>query len=172
MIHELRIYHCMPGRLPDLLKRFETITLAIWERFGIRQAGFWTVEMGASNQDLYYLLEWESLAEREEKWGAFHIDAEWLERRAETEKDGPIVASISNTIASNSQNNKSRYSRAGQAPSYSIIRGSLGVCIAHGDQGGQGQQDNAGKNECNGQSEFHDLRFPANVERDHLAGLR
>ena len=61
MIHELRIYHCMPGRLPDLLKRFETITLAIWERFGIRQAGFWTVEMGASNQDLYYLLEWESL---------------------------------------------------------------------------------------------------------------
>ena len=98
MIHELRIYHCMPGRLPDLLKRFETITLAIWERFGIRQAGFWTVEMGASNQDLYYLLEWESLAEREEKWGAFHIDAEWLERRAETERDGPIVASISNTI--------------------------------------------------------------------------
>jgi hypothetical protein len=30
MIHELRIYHCVPGRLPNLLKRFETITLELW----------------------------------------------------------------------------------------------------------------------------------------------
>ena len=27
MIHELRIYHAMPGRLPDISRRFETITL-------------------------------------------------------------------------------------------------------------------------------------------------
>jgi hypothetical protein len=27
MIYELRVYHCVPGRLPDLNKRFETITL-------------------------------------------------------------------------------------------------------------------------------------------------
>jgi NIPSNAP len=52
MIHELRIYHCVPGRLPVLLNRFETITLAIWERFGIRQIGFWTVEIGDSNAAL------------------------------------------------------------------------------------------------------------------------
>ncbi len=32
MIYELRIYHCVSGRLPALLKRFETITLGIWER--------------------------------------------------------------------------------------------------------------------------------------------
>ena len=30
MIYELRVYHCVPGRLPDLLKRFDTITLKIW----------------------------------------------------------------------------------------------------------------------------------------------
>ena len=64
MIHELRIYHCISGRLPNLLKRFETITLGIWARHGIRQAGFWTVAIGDSNQDLYYLLEWKDLAER------------------------------------------------------------------------------------------------------------
>ena len=98
MIHELRIYHCMPGRLPALLKRFETITLGIWQRHGIRQAGFWTVVIGDSNQDLYYLLEWESLAEREAKWGAFQADPEWLAARAETEKDGPIIASFTNLI--------------------------------------------------------------------------
>ena len=30
MIYELRVYHCAPGRLPALLKRFETTTLGIW----------------------------------------------------------------------------------------------------------------------------------------------
>jgi hypothetical protein len=98
MIHELRIYHCCPGRLPALLKRFETITLKIWERHGIRQAGFWTVAVGPSNQDLYYLIEWESLAERDKKWNAFASDPEWHAKRAETEKDGPIVASLENMI--------------------------------------------------------------------------
>lgn len=98
MVYELRIYHCVPGRLPALLKRFETITLKIWEKHGIRQAGFWTVLIGESNQDLYYLLEWDSLAERERKWNAFSSDPEWLARRAETEKDGAIVASLSSQI--------------------------------------------------------------------------
>jgi len=98
MIYELRVYHCAPGRLPALLKRFEAVTLGIWERFGIRQAGFWTVAIGESNHDLYYLLQWESLAERERLWGAFMRDPEWLEKRAESERDGPILASVSNTI--------------------------------------------------------------------------
>ncbi len=98
MIYELRVYHCVSGRLPALLKRFETITLGIWERHGIRQAGFWTVVIGDSNQDLYYLLQWGSLAEREKKWTAFMNDPEWIAKRAETERDGAIVASLENLI--------------------------------------------------------------------------
>lgn len=98
MIHELRIYHCVTGRLPALLKRFETVTLDLWARHGIRQAGFWTVAVGPSNQDLYYLVAWESLAEREAKWAAFQADPEWIAKRAESEADGPIVESISNLI--------------------------------------------------------------------------
>jgi NIPSNAP len=98
MIYELRVYHCLPGRLPALLKRFETMTLAIWEKHGIRQAGFWTTLIGESNQELTYLLEWESLAEREKKWNAFASDPEWLAARAETEKDGAIVDNVANSI--------------------------------------------------------------------------
>jgi hypothetical protein len=97
MIYELRIYHCVTGRLPALLKRFETTTLELWKRHGIRQAGFWTVLVGdGGNQDLHYLLAWESLAEREAKWNKFVSDPEWLAKRAESERDGPIVASIKN----------------------------------------------------------------------------
>ena len=98
MLYELRIYRCVPGRLPALLDRFDTITLKLWEKHGIRQAGFWTTAIGDSNQDLHYLLAWESLAEREQKWAAFAGDPEWLEKRAETERDGAIVATVSNQI--------------------------------------------------------------------------
>jgi len=96
MIYELRVYHAIPGKLPAIVKRFETITLGIWERHGIRQAGFWTTLIGPSIQTLTYLLVWESLAEREQKWTAFQSDPEWLVKRAETEKDGPIVSDIDN----------------------------------------------------------------------------
>lgn len=98
MIHEIRIYRCVPGRLPTLLKRFETVTLGIWARHGIRQAGFWTTLIGDSNQELTYMLAWDSLAERETKWTAFQTDPEWLAKRAETEQDGQIVANIVSQI--------------------------------------------------------------------------
>ena len=98
MIYELRIYHCVSGRLPALLKRFDTITLKLWEKHGIRQAGFWTVMIGGSNQDLYYLLAWDSLAEREQKWNAFAADPEWHAARAKTEESGQIVASVENSF--------------------------------------------------------------------------
>lgn len=94
MVYELRVYRCAPGRLPALLKRFDTITLGIWERFGIRQAGFWTTLVGPSNQELTYMLAWHSLAEREQKWNAFQADPEWIAKRTETERDGAIVDNI------------------------------------------------------------------------------
>jgi hypothetical protein len=98
MIYELRVYHCVPGRLPDLLKRFDTITLNIWKKYGIEQAGFWTVLVGESNQALYYLLKFDSLADREKKWNAFQADPEWHAARAKTEENGPIVTKVVNSF--------------------------------------------------------------------------
>lgn len=94
MIYEMRQYRCLPGRLPALLKRFDTKTLKIWEKHGIRQAGFFTTLIGESNQELTYFLAWESLAEREKKWGAFVADPEWHKARDESEADGQIVGNI------------------------------------------------------------------------------
>ncbi|OKO70169.1 NIPSNAP family protein [Bradyrhizobium sp. NAS96.2] len=98
MIYETRVYRCLPGRLPALLKRFETITLKLWDKHGIRQAGFFTTLVGESNQDLTYLLAWETLAEREKKWTAFTTDPEWIAARAKTEEDGQIVLTIENQL--------------------------------------------------------------------------
>src|SRR5712692_11443757 len=71
MVHELRVFHCVPGRLAALLKRFETHTLRLFEKHGIKQLGFWTVAIGTSSNDLFLILQWESLAERERKFGSF-----------------------------------------------------------------------------------------------------
>jgi NIPSNAP len=94
MIYESRVYRCIPGRLPALLRRFETVTLKLFEKHGIRQAGFFTTLIGESNQELTYFLAWESLAERETKWTAFMSDPDWISARAKSEEDGQIINNI------------------------------------------------------------------------------
>lgn len=94
MIYELRVYRCLPGRLPALLKRFDTVTLKLWEKHGIRPAGFFTTLIGESNQELTYMVAWESLAEREQKWNAFQADPDWINARAASESDGQIIGNI------------------------------------------------------------------------------
>ncbi|MDE2200473.1 MAG: NIPSNAP family protein [Rhodospirillales bacterium] len=96
MMYEMRSYRTMPGRMPALLARFENHTLGLWKRHGIRQAGFWTTLVGESSYDLTYLVAWESMSEREQKWTAFMNDPEWIKARADSEKDGPILANVSN----------------------------------------------------------------------------
>jgi hypothetical protein len=98
MVYELRVYHCVAGRLPAILKRFDTVTCRLFEKHGIKQVGFWTVAIGESSSDLVYMLQWESLADRDRKFAAFAADPEWTEARARSEADGPIVASITNSI--------------------------------------------------------------------------
>lgn len=98
MIHELRIYRALPGRMSALLNRFQTRTLKIWERFGIKHVGFWTTIIGPSHLELVYLLEWESMAEREKLWDKFASDPEWLEALAESERDGIIVGNVDSRL--------------------------------------------------------------------------
>lgn len=98
LIYELRIYRTLPGRMPALLQRFQNHTLGLWEKHGIRQSGFWTTIIGPSNNELTYLLAWESMAERETKWAAFMADPAWIQARADSEKDGQIVANVESSF--------------------------------------------------------------------------
>jgi hypothetical protein len=97
MIYELRVYEAVPGKIAALHDRFAKHTLGFFKKHGIGVVGFWTAEVGTSNR-LTYMLSFESLADREKKWGIFQADPEWQKVRASTEKDGPLVARIDNTI--------------------------------------------------------------------------
>ena len=70
MLYEYRRYEAMPGKLAALHRRFAEVTTKIWEKHGIRVVGFWEAEFGTSNE-LYYMLAWEDLADRDRKWQAF-----------------------------------------------------------------------------------------------------
>jgi hypothetical protein len=93
-IYELRTYTVLPGRLPDVLARFERHTIGIWNRLGIRSFGFWTPLTGPSSNELIYFLIWESLAQRETLWQSFVQDPEWQDVRHRSEANGPILANI------------------------------------------------------------------------------
>jgi len=54
--------------------------------------------IGKSSQEITYMLAWDSLAEREKRWGAFLADPEWAEVVATTEKDGQLVENINSQL--------------------------------------------------------------------------
>jgi hypothetical protein len=98
MIYELRTYTAMPGKLPAVLRRFETATLSLFKKHGFRHGPLLTVAVGESNLQVKYILEWESMAERDKAWLAFRGDADWHKALADSEKDGPIVEKIGNEL--------------------------------------------------------------------------
>jgi hypothetical protein len=100
MIHEFRTYTCMPNKLPTVLKRFETVTLGLFAKYGIRNGPLFTVAVGENNQQVKYMIEWDNLAERDRAWAAFRADPAWAQALQESEKDGPSVAKITNELLS------------------------------------------------------------------------
>lgn len=92
MIRELRIYDCVPGRLPDLIRRFNDHTLALFGKHGIRHSDFLRGKEDA-NQLIYFLI-WGNMAERDAKFPRFLADPAWIAAREASERSGPITARV------------------------------------------------------------------------------
>ena len=73
-------------------KRFSTATLDLFKKHGVKVTDFWVDAQGS--EKLYYVVEYESLEDREKKWGAFANDPEWIKAKAASEKDAPIVEKV------------------------------------------------------------------------------
>src|SRR5256712_12129244 len=58
MIYEYRAYYVMPGRMPDIQRRFAEITLNLFKKHGIRVVGFWETVIGESNELVYICVYW------------------------------------------------------------------------------------------------------------------
>jgi hypothetical protein len=93
---ELRTYVAAPGKLDALLARFRDHTVAIFEKHGITNLGYWVAldEDGKPAETLIYLLAHASRDAAKESWAAFRVDDDWLEARASSEVDGPLTLSV------------------------------------------------------------------------------
>ena len=60
--------------------------------------GYWLNRIGGNDHQLIYLLAWQSLDERVAKFDGFAKDPERARVFAESEKNGPIVQQVTNTI--------------------------------------------------------------------------
>jgi hypothetical protein len=97
MIYELRIYDVIPGKLQALNDRFANTTLRIFEKHGIKVVGFWTDAVGVSNR-ITYMVAFKDAAHRDQAWRATLSDPELVTAFADSEKDGPMIATMTNTL--------------------------------------------------------------------------
>jgi NIPSNAP len=97
-LFELREYQAMPGKINNITDRFGNFTCGAFKKHGFRQVGYWHNVFGGNSNELLYLLAWESLDERMSKFDGFAKDPERSRVFAESEKNGPIVQQVRNTM--------------------------------------------------------------------------
>ena len=98
MLYELRVYECLPGRLPNLHARFADHTFKLFEKHGIKNIGYWTTDAGDSNHELTYLVAFEDANQRAEAWASFRADPERERVFDESHRDGQIVKNVRNQL--------------------------------------------------------------------------
>jgi hypothetical protein len=97
-LYELRFYTTNDGKLPALHQRFRNHTLRLFEKHGMENVIYWTVEEGARGEEeikdnmLVYIISHRDKASHDASWDAFLNDPEWQRVAEESEKDGKILA--------------------------------------------------------------------------------
>jgi NIPSNAP len=95
VIDELREYVAHSGGCESLHRRFAESTLDLFDEIGLDLRGFWHVE--GDRRRIVYLVRFESVEEAQNHWSRFSSDPRWLAIKSITERDGPLIESISVT---------------------------------------------------------------------------
>ncbi len=98
MIYEWRVYETIPGKRKALNERFAKHTMRLFQKHGIEVVGFWESKIGGTTNTLYYMLAFEDLAHLDDAWNNFRKDPEWQKVAEESEKEGPLVARVTNMV--------------------------------------------------------------------------
>ena len=75
-VDALRIYHCLPGKLPAMEARFRDTTSKLLANHYLNVVGYWTAEPGAPewNDTFVFLLAHASREEAKKNWDAMRAD--------------------------------------------------------------------------------------------------
>jgi hypothetical protein len=107
---EFRFYSVAPGRMASELALVHDMGFAgapeetgeppaqagsLWDRYGVhRPLGSWAVLSGRQAPGFLYIIRWNSMKERDERFPRFWTDPFWRARRAELTDGQPLVDSI------------------------------------------------------------------------------
>lgn len=98
-VYELRIYTCNEGKLPDLHARFRDHSIRILAKHGMESLYYWTISEKASSDTeadaknmLVYVLAHKSREAADASWAAFRADPEWVDVKAKSEANGPLLS--------------------------------------------------------------------------------
>lgn len=94
---EMRKYYANPGKLPDLVKRFEEHTLRLFEKSGMENLMYF-VPVENEDNSLTYILGYPDQKARDRMWDKFANDPEWQAAKKASEVNGPLVKSVDQTF--------------------------------------------------------------------------
>ena len=92
-IFEIRTYYANEGKLDSLLARFRDHTIALFEKHGMENVGYWVPQENSENK-LVYVLAFPSRKASEQSWEAFIADPEWKAAYQASIVDGQLVDRI------------------------------------------------------------------------------
>lgn len=91
--YELRTYLANEGKFDAMIERFRTGGEKLFEKHKIKVTGYLQpLDAPASSNTLIYIVEHDSRDAAKATWQAFLSDPDWQTLRAESEKDGPLLA--------------------------------------------------------------------------------
>jgi hypothetical protein len=92
-LYELRTYIANPGMLHRLVNRFENHTLRFFAKHEMQVVGLWLPLDNPENK-LVYMLSFADQDACMKSWESFKNDPEWIAIKAESSRDGELVASL------------------------------------------------------------------------------
>jgi hypothetical protein len=75
-VFELRVYHAVPGRLPELESRFRNKTSKILARHNLKAVGYWVAEDPSANEFIWIAAS-SSPEEEKKNWAEFGADPDF-----------------------------------------------------------------------------------------------
>ncbi|MBC8244945.1 MAG: NIPSNAP family protein [Verrucomicrobia bacterium] len=92
-VFEIRTYYANEGKLDALLARFRDHTVALFEKHGMTNVGYWVPSDNKENK-LVYMLAFPSREARNKAFKAFLADPAWQKAFKASTKDGRLVKKI------------------------------------------------------------------------------
>ena len=98
-VYELRVYHTLPGRLPQLEWNFRDHNVAYLKKHGIESVGYWTPQDSpAAENTLIFIVAHDNREAAKRHWEEFRNDPEWKKLAQASLASGEIVEKIDSTF--------------------------------------------------------------------------